>query len=153
MFIFAIILFLAYSQKPRTAQTDTYSVGVPNTMTLSVEQNTAGGKTLTMNLKNSPSQNPIISIQEVSGGVSALEKQRQVFETLGDNAAQIDVEGIPATKYTRVTMLPKENLYETVILFQKGNSVYQVILNYSGITKNTEFENNFNQVVSSLNLH
>lgn len=136
--------------------TEHYSIGIPNTFTANVSSNTSGGKTLVMTPKEQfmKNENVSISVQETDASLSSLQKQKDIFNTLSNSSREISLGGIPAVKYTTKIPLPSgQNLFETVILFQKGTIVYQVRLGYQGSSINQGLENTFDTVVANFSVN
>lgn len=133
-----------------------YSVGVPTGFTANLTSNTGGGQTLSMAPTDTAflEKNASISIQEIDASVSSLAKQQGVFQALGHSSGQISLGNVTATKYTsKIPTGNGQNLFETVLLFQKGNTVYQVRLGYQSAEKDQALENTFDTVVANLQLN
>lgn len=127
-----------------------YSIGVPENMSSELLPNTSGGSTLVIKPKGDDPNNTSITVQQTDSSLSSFERQSGIFKALGHSSTNISLGGVDAVKY--VNQLPGrdgKNLYETVVLFQKGSIVYQIRLAYEGLNPDQNLNAVFDTVLAN----
>lgn len=131
-----------------------YSIGVPEDMDSELLSNTSGGTTLVIKPKGVNPENLSITVQQTDASLSSFEKQKGIFEALGHSSTNISLGGVSAVKYVnQISGIGGKNLYETVVLFQKGNTVYQVRLSYQAASVNENHVATFDAVLANLSVN